>query len=260
MNLVSDIYIYIDNLSPFVTQTKWDNSGLIVGSMNRKVSRVLVSLDITNEVAHEAAEIGAELVISHHPVIFHPLHTLSDNEPSYILAKNGISAICVHTPFDMAENGMNDILMNLSGFEKVDGILEVVGESEKKYGFGTIGTIKESISAKQLAVKMKNVLGCTVVKYTDSGEKIKRVAFCTGSGGDLIDEALIHGADAYVTSEVKHDQWLYAKRKGISVMDCGHFHTENIGMINLCKRLTADFPNIEFVMSKINKDPVNYVL
>ena len=260
MNLVSEIYTYIDSFAPFSTQEKWDNSGLLTGSMNKKVSKVLVTLDITNEVADEAAEIGAELIIAHHPVIFKPLYSLSENEPSCKLLKSGISAICVHTPYDVAEGGMSDILMELTGFEKTEGILEITGQNYKTYGFGTIGIASQESQVDELAKQLKNVLGCTVVRYTDGGKPIKKAAFCTGSGGNLIIAALNQGADAYITSEVKHDQWLLAKQRGISVFDCGHFHTENIGMIRLCKMLAADFSNIEFVMSEVNKDPVKYVL
>jgi dinuclear metal center protein, YbgI family len=260
MNLVSEIYTYIDSFAPFSTQEKWDNSGLLTGSMNKKVSKVLVTLDITNEVADEAAEIGAELIIAHHPVIFKPLYSLSENEPSCKLLKSGISAICVHTPYDVAEGGMSDILMELTGFEKTEGILEITGQRNKSYGFGTIGVASQEYMADALAEKLKNILGCTIVRYTDGGKPIKKAAFCTGSGGNLIEAALNQGADAYITSEVKHDQWLLAKQRGISVFDCGHFHTENIGMIRLCKMLAADFSNIEFVMSEVNKDPVKYVL
>ena len=260
MNLVSEKYTYIDSFAPFSTQEKWDNSGLLTGSMNKKVSKVLVTLDITNEVADEAAEIGAELIIAHHPVIFKPLYSLSENEPSCKLLKSGISAICVHTPYDVAEGGMSDILMELTGFEKTEGILEITGQNYKTYGFGTIGIASQEYQVDELAKKLKNVLGCTVVRYTDGGKPIKKAAFCTGSGGNLIIAALNQGADAYITSEVKHDQWLLAKQRGISVFDCGHFHTENIGMIRLCKMLAADFSNIEFVMSEVNKDPVKYVL
>lgn len=260
MNLVAEIYKYIDSFAPFSTQEKWDNSGLLTGSMNKKVSRVLVTLDITNDVADEAAEIGAELIIAHHPVIFKPLYSLSENEPSCRLIKNGISSICVHTPYDVSEGGMSDILMNLVGFKKIEGILEVTGQNEKPYGFGSLGVSSEEYTADKLAQRLKNVLGCTVVKYTDGGAPISKAAFCTGSGGNLVEAAINAGADAYITSEVKHDQWLLAKQKGISVFDCGHFHTENIGMIRLCKMLAADFPNIEFVMSEVNKDPVKYAL
>lgn len=174
MNLVSEIYTYIDSFAPFSAQEKWDNSGLLTGSMNKKVSKVLVTLDITNEVADEAAEIGAELIIAHHPVIFKPLYSLSENEPSCKLLKSGISAICVHTPYDVAEGGMSDILMNLVGFEKSEGILEITGQRNKSYGFGTIGVASQEYQADELAKKLKNILGCTVVRYTDGGKPIKK--------------------------------------------------------------------------------------
>lgn len=259
-NMVSEIYKYLDKTAPFETQAKWDNSGLLTGIMETKVNKALVCLDITNEVVDEAIEIGAELVISHHPVIFHPLYNLPEDEPVCRLWKNGIAAICTHTPFDCAENGMSDILMKLTGFEKIDGILEITGKNEKPYGFGTIGISDIEYTAQKLGEKLRDVLGCTVIKYTDGSKPIKKAAFCTGSGGDLIEAAINLGADAYITSEVKHDQWLYAKRKGIAVFDCGHYHTEIVGMKKLCKMLEAEFSNIEFVFSKADKDPVNYVL
>jgi len=260
MNMISEIYKYLDGIAPFSTQEKWDNSGLLTGNMNRKVSKVLVCLDITNEVADEAVEIGAELVISHHPVIFHPLYSLLDDEPACKLWKNGISAICTHTPFDCAENGMSSVLMELTGFNKTEGILEVVGNNGKPYGFGTVGITDTEYTAVQLASKLRDMLGCTVVKFTEGSNNIKKAAFCTGSGGNLIEAALNNGADAYITSEVKHDQWLFAKRKGIAVFDCGHYHTEIIGMKRLCKMLEAEFSDIEFVMSQADRDPVKYVL
>ena len=174
--------------------------------------------------------------------------------------KNGISAICCHTPYDIAKNGMNDYLMQLSGFEKVSGILEVTGNDGEPFGFGTVGVSDTEYTAAELGKKLKELLECRVVRYTDGGKVIRKAAFCTGSGGNLIENAVKLGADAYITSEVKHDQWIYAKRMGISVFDCGHFQTENAGMKYLCKRLAADFPNIDIFMSEVNKDPVNYVI
>ncbi len=260
MNMVSEIYNYIDSVAPFSTQEKWDNSGLLTGNMNRKVSKALVCLDISKRVADEAVEIGAELVISHHPVIFHPLYRLLDDESVCKLWKNGISAICVHTPFDCAENGMSDILMEIAGFEKIDGILETLGNGEKLYGFGTVGISDEEYTPAQLASKLRDKLNCTVVKYNNVDKIIKKAAFCTGSGGNLIEAAINCGADAYITSEVKHDQWLFAERKGIAVFDCGHYHTEIVGMQRLCKMLEAEFSNIEFIMSQAEKDPVSYAI
>lgn len=259
MNTISEIYDYIDNIAPFSTQSSWDNSGLIVGSGERRVSKVLVTLDITAEVADEAADIGAELVISHHPVIFHPLKTLRDDEPAFRLMKNGISAICVHTPWDMAEGGMNDTIINLLGFEKTEGLLEVERDGEKLLGFGAFCLTDREYTPGEMAFKLRDALECTHLRYNNTEMPIRKIAVSTGSGGDLIAKAAEMGADAFVTSEIHHDKWLLAQRLGIAVFDCGHYHTENPGMLTLCRMLAADFPNIEFVMSEMNGDPVEYV-
>ncbi len=258
--MVSEIYNYLNDIAPFSTQEKWDNSGLLTGNMTQKTDKVLVCLDITNDVVDEAIELGIDLVISHHPVIFHPLYNISDDEPVCRLWKKGIAAICTHTPFDVAKNGMSDILMELAGFSKVNGIIEITGCNEESYGFGTVGIADTEYTAEQLASKLKDVLECTVVKYNEGSKSIKKAAFCTGSGGNLIEEVIKLGVDAYITAEVKHDQWIMAKRKGIAVFDCGHYHTEVIGMKKLCKMLETEFVNIEFVFSQADKDPVKYVL
>lgn len=259
MNTISEIYEYIDNIAPFSSQSEWDNSGLLVGSMERRVNKVLVTVDITTEVADEAADIGAELVISHHPVIFHPLKSLHEDEPSFRLMKNGISAICVHTPWDKAECGMNDSIIDLLGFEKTDGILEIETDGEKPLGFGAFCNTEREYTPIEMALKLRDALGCEAVRYNNTEMPIKKVAVSTGSGGDFIKKAAQMGADAYITAEVRHDKWLLAKKLGISVFDCGHYQTENPGMITLCRMLSADFPDIDFVMSEVDKDPTEYI-
>ena len=183
MNKVSEIYNYIDNIAPFNTQSKWDNSGLITGSLNSSVSKVLVTLDITAECADEADRIGAELVISHHPVIFHPLKRISEDEPSFRLMKNGISAICVHTPFDMAEGGMNDALIELLGFEKTDGILETERYGERPIGFGSFCIADTEYSSERLAEKLRDTFGCKIVKYNKCKKNIESLPFVREAEG-----------------------------------------------------------------------------
>lgn len=260
MNIVSEIYNYIDNIAPFKSQSEWDNSGLLAGSPDRRVKKALLTLDITAETADEAADIGAELVISHHPVIFHPLRKITDDEPAFRLMKNGISAVCVHTPWDMAEGGMNDTLINLLGFSKTEGMLElVVPDGEKPLGFGAFCLTDREYTPEEMALKLKSDLDCQVVKFNNTEMPIKKLAVCTGSGGNLISAAAKMGADGYITSEIHHDKWLLAKRLGIAVFDCGHYSTEIHGMRTLCRMLAVDFPDVEFVMSETDKDPADYV-
>lgn len=122
---VSDIYGKINEIAPFSFQEKWDNSGLLIGDKEKKVSKILLALDITSEVAKEAEKGNYDLVISHHPVIFNPLYTLSNQNPAVMLAKNDISAICCHTPLDMATGGINDIIVDKFGAKIIGDPLEV---------------------------------------------------------------------------------------------------------------------------------------
>lgn len=117
---VKNIYDKINKLAPFSYQEKWDNSGLLVGDSDSKVEKILLSLDITNDVVSEAVNGGYDMVVSHHPVIFHPLKTLSNEEPAVRLAKNNISAICAHTNLDIARGGINDIIAEKLDAEIID--------------------------------------------------------------------------------------------------------------------------------------------
>ena len=119
MATVREIYQYLDGLAPFSLQMEFDNAGFLVGRGERAVSKILVSLDITEEVAEEAAELGAELIVSHHPVIFRPLKKLEQGSVVWELARAGISAICAHTNLDKARGGVNDCLAAALGLEQV---------------------------------------------------------------------------------------------------------------------------------------------
>ena len=117
MVTVGEIYSYIDSIAPFDTQMDFDNSGLLVGSKNDKVDKVLLALDITNEVVEEANNLNANLIISHHPIIFKPIKSLSSDSIPYKLAKYGISAICAHTNLDMSNQGVNKCLADALGLK-----------------------------------------------------------------------------------------------------------------------------------------------
>lgn len=225
---VGDIYSLIDSFAPFDAQEEWDNSGLLVGDKSREVKKIMLCLDITKAAVYEAVSEGASLVISHHPVIFDPLYTLSPEHPAVILANHGISAICAHTNFDFAKGGMNDRLCDmLFGGLKPDGAIE------DKTGLGRTVTLKEAISARELCEHIKNVLLCKEVRYTQTDSSIKKIGVITGSGGGYIKEAMEKGCDALITGDVKHDAFITAANLGFCLIDAGHFYTENI----FCKAL-----------------------
>ena len=229
-----EIYNYINTIAPFNTQLDFDNAGFLVGDKNDKFMGGIVTLDVTDSAIDYAISKGANLIISHHPVIFEPLKSVTANGIVYKLIKNGISVISAHTNLDMAEGGINDELCNILGLQEVETILP-----EGEVFSARIANLESPLSADEFANYLKQRLG-GVVKYVGEGE-IKRVAVCSGSGGSLLYDILEHKPDAFVTADVKHNVFLDASHLGVALYDCGHFNTEAIIVKPLCKKLNARF-------------------
>lgn len=233
---VRDVYRYIDNFAPFSTQDSFDNSGLLVGSMDAAVTKAAVCLDITRKVAEEAALKGADLIVSHHPIIFHKLTAIEIHNPINILIKNGINAICAHTNVDMCKNGISDVMLELLEFRGETRVLEPIHKDGT--GYGRIVELDFMSEASALASMCKTAFHCNTVRYYDSGRVIKTVGVCSGAGGSEADiaNAAMKGCDALITGDVKHSGFIEAANRGITVIDAGHFNTENI----ICGKISAD--------------------
>lgn len=254
---VRDVYEFIDGFAPFSTQDKFDNSGLLVGSMDMPADRIGVCLDITSKIVEEAVRNDIQLIVSHHPVIFHKLSALEPCNPVALLAKHGISAICAHTNVDIARGGISDIMLELLDFRGEAEVLEPVHSDGS--GYGRIVELDFAADAEGLAQRCKKAFGCNVVRYYDSGKVLKRVAVCSGAGGSEndVENAAKRGADALITGDVKHSGFMEAVNRGITVIDAGHFHTENI----LCPQLAAELEKLgaEVCLMENSVDMVEYV-
>lgn len=260
MYTVKDIFALMDVIAPMKDLHKGDNSGLLVGDGDAPVTKVLFTLDITCEAVREAADIGAEVIVSHHPVIYDPLYRLGPEDPACLALKNNIACICFHSPLDMADGGINDIIFDmLDAHLKLKKIsyFEPVHSDGRGYGF--ICSAKNELMPTELAKLLKEIFGCTVVRFTDGGKAVKKLAFCSGGGGRSLPTAIENKADAYITGDVKHDQWITARNSGISLYDCGHFHTEDIVIPYLMKRFSEEYPGIALVRAAADKDPVEYI-
>ena len=246
MCTVGDIYNYIDKFAPFESCAEWDNVGLLVGDKSKAVKRAAVALDITPHNVMKAAEAGCNLIISHHPVIFHPIKALNSQSASYLLAKYDISAICAHTNLDAAAGGVNDVLANVIGLRDVR---PIYSKESENLAFGRLGVLTQSIKAKDFAQVIKEHLGAPRVDFTCGDKEIKTVAVSSGSGADLyIDFCIESNIDAFVTSEIKHHQCLEAVQAGLCIIDAGHFCTERIICKPLADMLSAAFSTAEFVI------------
>lgn len=241
---LNDIILFADEIAPFDTAEEWDNVGLLVGSPDREISRVLLALDITPAVVEEAKAIGAQLIISHHPVIFSPLHALRPDSAEYLLAKYDIAALCLHTDLDRADQGVNTALAAALGLDNTVFFAQdflLVGEPEKP------------CAAEDYAAFIKERLQAPSVRYTQG--KVSRVAVSSGGGGEGVELAQKYGFDAFVTGELKHHQYLYAVQHGVAAFDAGHFSTENVVIAPL-KELFADrFPEADFIIGKASVCP-----
>ena len=247
MTTVNDVYRFLDSLAPFSAQDKYDNSGFLVGDKNDEVMKIAVCLDITNTVIEEAADLGANLIISHHPVIFNPLKEVYAESPVYNLIKRNISAICAHTNLDVATGGVSDVMVDLLDFSG-DEVFEISDEKSGK-GYGRVVTLDFVSEAAELAEICKRVFNCSAVRYCDNGRVLKRIAVVSGSGGseENIKRCAEKNIDAIITGDVKWSAAVTAKNLGVAVIDAGHFHTENVVCSVLVSKLSQEFDTEVFI-------------
>lgn len=246
---VKDICDYLNLIAPFDTAEEWDNCGLIVGSFSKAVKKIYIALDVTNEVLEDAISFGADLVITHHPMIFNPVSEILCDSVIYKAVASGMSFIASHTCLDKAEGGVNYCLANKVGIKKLK-----TSENDEFLKFGEI----EPCTAEEFANKIKSALG-GAVSFTDAGKTIQRVALCSGSGGDLVAEAKNIGVDAFLTGEAKHHEYLLSMNLGISMFVAGHYETENIVCEYLYNSLNKKFGSeIEIKVSDL-KNSINHI-
>ena len=250
MATVKEIYEHINFIAPFSLQESYDNSGLCIGCKDYSVSRILIALDCTYEVAKEALSKGCELIVTHHPIIFHPLKTLDLSSVVGSLAAAEINVISAHTNFDSAV--MNKILCEKLGLVPCEPICVENGAE-----FGCICET-QGTSPKALAERIKSGLGNKVVRYNDEGKEIKRIAVCAGSGGSFLGEVCAKDCGGFITGDVKHDVFIDAHNTGITVFDAGHFHTENIFCEYMKKALSEKFPSLTVETAESGKDILSY--
>lgn len=247
MATVREIYNFIDSIAPFNTAEEWDNSGLLVGDENKIVNKIIFALDCTNAVIEQAISCGADLVITHHPVIFKPISEVSADSLVYKLIKNDLSIICAHTNYDKAIEGVNDILcysVELEKFVHIDGTCLNVGE------------LSNEMNSDEFAKSVKSKLN-GIVRYNSIEKSVKKVAVCSGSGSDYLSLAKELNCDALLTGDGSHHSFLDADEMGILLVCAGHFETENIAIKPLANKIRNNY-DIECVVA-VQKSPINTI-
>ena len=263
MPKVSEIRDFFNEKAPFYMKLDFDNVGLLAGFGQAQVHRTLAALDITDEVIEEAVNIGAELIVSHHPLIWEPLRHVTDDDDKgrkiIRLIRSGISAICLHTNLDTANGGVNDALMAALG-GRVTGLLAPHGTHPdgRPYGVARLGELDAPVDFFAFLERVKTNLRSGGLRYTYAGKPVHKLACCGGSGGGDMQKAAQAGCDTYVTADLKYDHFLWAKEHGLNLIDADHFCTENVVVPVLAGMLRERYPEMEVSVSQVHAQTAQF--
>ncbi|MCL1808425.1 MAG: Nif3-like dinuclear metal center hexameric protein [Clostridiales bacterium] len=253
MTNMDEITSYIESIASLALAAEWDNSGMQVDVGKKQVEKAIIALDITRGVVEEAKACGADLIVTHHPLIFKPLRKVDHNTATgnivVELIRHGISAYSAHTNFDAADGGNNDYLASLLALANVrkfeSAPIGRYGELPAKTSFGEVcGYVKNALKLERMAAT------------GDPGAKIWKVGLCSGASADLIDNAASSGCDLFITGDVKYHDAHHAMAQGICLIDAGHYGTEKFFVENMAGKLELAFGGkLEVVSSKVGLEP-----
>jgi dinuclear metal center YbgI/SA1388 family protein len=257
MTTVQNIMDYMEAFCPHALKAEWDSVGLHCGSRNAEVKKIMLALDPFEHVCKEAADWGADLLLTHHPLLFHALPTVTEESSIarsvMILVKNNISHFCAHTNLDAAEGGVNDVLAEVLGLENAAPFAEGL------WGVMRAGEVREQ-SLQEFLAFVKEKLHTPGLRYCDTGKPVHKVAVGGGGCAGGWQEALKAGCDTFVTSDLRYNMFWDAKELGMNLIDAGHFHTENPICAVLAQKIQGAFPEISVFLSQNHTDCANFFL
>ena len=256
---VRDIIEAIESAAPLRFQDEWDNSGLQVGFPDSEIEKVLVCLDVTEAIVEEAVNTGAQMIVSHHPLIFKALKQVSDStyqQRCVVKAlSGGIAIYSAHTSLDNAPGGVNHKIAKLIGLQDLEWLQAKDGEDA---GSGLIGTLPAPEHDSDFLRRLQSVFKVHSLRHSEcNGRNIKTVALCGGSGAFLMREAREQGADCFVTGEFHYHD--YFENDGMLLAELGHYQSEQYTSDLLCELLRAAFPTLDIVKTTLNTNPTCYL-
>ena len=258
---ISDITTLIEQFAPLAWQESYDNAGLVVGRPDQEVHRALLAVDVTEEVLDEAEREECDLVITHHPIIFHPLKRFNSATPVERCVeraiRSGIALYACHTNLDSAPHGMSWRLAEQLGI----GDLRLLESSAKGegVGFGVVGNLAEERELIPLLREIQERLAVGVVRHSDPiARKVRRVAVCTGAGASLMGAARSAGADLYLTADLKYNDFM-TPDGAFTVADIGHFESEYCAIEILFDILSKNLCTFAVLRSKATRNPISYL-
>lgn len=251
---VSELYNEFEKRIPDALREEWDNDGLMCSpDCSMQVSRVLVTLDVTEEVVDYAIESGFDLIVSHHPLIFRPLKSVTDDNhiarKVIKLISNGVSVFSFHTRADKVWGGVNDRLAELVGLKNAIPF----GEGD----LGRIGKLDDTYTLEDFAYKVKMAINSDVIKYADAFNTVSRVALVGGDGKDYVRAAIAEGADTYISGRIGYNVMEEAAEMGINLIEAGHYFTEQ-PVTEFFRELLIDF-DPELYVEVASSNMIKYI-
>lgn len=255
---VQEILTFLEGFAPVELAEHWDNVGLLCGDRQQPVTAVLCALDVTEQVIEEAAARGAELVVAHHPAIFTSVSRVTtDDVTGRVLRaaiKHDIAIICMHTNADSTWGGVNDALASALF---LTGVVNMEGGDNRM--LGRVGDLPREMQPREFAAYVKECLRAGGVRFCDGGKPIHRVAVGGGACGKMMDDAKAKGADAFVIGDCSYDLMQRAQSIGLTLVDAGHFPTENPIAAVFAEQLVGAFPQLRTMVSERHADCIQFV-
>jgi len=246
---LNDFLACLEKTAPQALAMDFDNPGLLISPEREEIKKVLVALDCTTTTAKEAAEMGADLLLTHHPIFFRGVKHIRRDDPetaaAWELIRHGVGLFSAHTNLDAAEGGVNDALAAILGLQNV---LPLPPEN-----LGRIAELPEAMYLRQFAAMVESRLSTTVHYSGEDSRMVQRVALIGGSGGSDVAMAHAAGADVFVTGEVKHHEALMAEELGLCLVAAGHYETERVVLLPWIRHLQSLTNDVQYSLTLLEK-------
>lgn len=263
MNTVQTIYDFLEGFAPTDLAEDWDNVGLLVGDRSRPVSRVMTCLTVTPTSSSEAIKRKADLVVTHHPVLFRPISRLTSDDTAGRLLLDliaaGVAVYSPHTALDSAPDGINQQLARHLSLENIAPLIPIQ-EGSKGLGSGRFGTLSKPTTVSEIAKHLKGLLGAESLGLVgDRERKVQSIAVACGSAGEMLAPAHQQGCDLFVTGEANFHTCLEAEATGMALLLLGHFHSERFALEQLAQVLAEKFSDLEIWASQQEANPIDRI-
>lgn len=253
---MNEVISWLESQYPAVFAEDWDNVGFLVGDDKKEVHHVFLALDLTEGTLEQAIHAGADMIVTHHPMIFGGMKRINNHDfigrKVLSLIQNGIQYYAMHTNYDIL--GMADLSADLLELQERS-VLSVTGERDgNKEGIGRVGKLSHRMTLEECAGLVKRAFSLPDVKvYGNLTAEVERAAICTGSGKSLMKDVLASGAQVYVTGDIDHHTALDALDQGVCLIDAGHYGTEYIFMEAMKQRFQEKFPELQISCAKVQQ-------